>query len=346
MQPFAYVRADDVATAVRAAAPQAQRPGPSPAGTLATGNETEFLAGGTNLVDYLKLDAMRTGRVVDINGLAATHGRIEPLADGLRLGALARMAAVADDPAVNRDYPVIAQTMRLAASAQLRNMASLGGNVLQRTRCHYFRDTSWRACNKRLPGSGCAALDGENRKHAVLGTSERCISNYPGDFAQALVALDASVETVGLGGPRTLRFEDLHRGSDTPHVETVLQPGELVTGFVVPAGPWTRRSAYVKVRDRESYEYAITSAAVALDVAPDGTVREARVAVGGVAYKPWRAREAEAALRGRRLDGAGALAAGRAAFADARPRRGNAFKTELGPRTVARALLQAAALQA
>ena len=343
MQPFAYVRADDPASAVRAAA---QQPREGLSGTLATGDEAEFLAGGTNLVDYLKLDAMRTRRVVDINGLATDHGRIESGPDGLRLGALVRMAALADDAMVNRDYPVIAQTMQLAASAQIRNMASLAGNVLQRTRCSYFRDTSWRACNKREPGSGCAALDGENRKHAVLGTSERCISNYPGDFAQALVALDARVETLGPAGPRTLRFEELHRTSDTPHVETVLQPGELITRLVVPAGPWTRRSTYVKVRDRESYEYAITSAAVALDLGADGTVREARIAVGGVAYKPWRARGAEAALQGRRLDEASALAAGRAAFEGARPRRGNAFKTELGPRTVARALLRAAALQA
>jgi xanthine dehydrogenase YagS FAD-binding subunit len=344
MRPFAYVRADDPSAAIRlAAAP----PSPGrPVGTLATGQPAEYLAGGTNLVDYLKLDVVRTDRVVDINGLQATHGRIEAGTDGLRLGALVRMAQLADDPTVNRDYPVIAQTMQLAASPQLRNMASLGGNVLQRTRCPYFRDIGWKACNKREPGSGCAALDGENRKHAVLGVSDRCISNYPGDFAQALVALDARVELQGPAGARTLRFEELHRGADTPHVETVLQPGELITAFVVPAGPWTRRSLYVKVRDRQSYEYAVTSAAVALDLGADGSVREARVGLGGVAYKPWRAREAEAFLRGKRIDDASAREAGRLAFAAAMPRRGNAFKTDLGPRTLARALVQASRLPA
>ena len=291
MQSFTYARADDVATALRFGGPAAGAPlAGRMDGTPATGSPAEFLAGGTNLIDYLKLDVMHTERVVDINGLQATHGRIEARPDGLYLGALVRMAQLGDDAMVNRDYPVIAQTMQLAASAQLRNMASLGGNVLQRTRCSYFRDTSWKACNKRTPGSGCAALDGENRKHAVLGVSEKCISTYPGDFAQALVAMDARVETVAPGGRRTLRFEELHRGPDEPHIETVLQPGELITAFMVPAGPWTRRSVYMKVRDRESYEYAIASAAVGLDIGADGLVREARIGVGGAAYKPWRAR--------------------------------------------------------
>lgn len=282
MRPFTYTRADDVPTAVRFAAPRAAA---RVAGTPSTGSPVEFLAGGTNLVDYLKLDVVRTQVVVDINGLQATHGRIEARPDGLYLGALVRMAQLGDDPMVNRDYPVIAQTMKLAASAQLRNMASLGGNVLQRSRCSYFRDTSWKACNKREPGSGCAAMDGENRRHAVLGVNEKCISTYPGDFAQALVALDARIETVSPAGTRTLRFEELHRGPDDPNIETVLQPGELITGFMVPAGPWTRRSLYVKVRDRQSYEYAVTSAAVALDVGADGIVNEARIGLGGVAYK-------------------------------------------------------------
>jgi xanthine dehydrogenase YagS FAD-binding subunit len=343
VRPFAYTRASDVPEAVRLAATHANVGRGT--GTLATGGAAEFLAGGTSLVDYLKLDVVRPDRIVDINGLQRTHGRIEIGADGLRLGALVRMSQLADDEGVNRDYPVIAQTMQLAASPQLRNMASLGGNVLQRSRCSYFRDTSWKACNKREPGSGCSALDGENRKHAVLGVSDRCISNYPGDFAQALVALGASLETTGPAGVRLMPFEDLHCGSDAPHLETVLLPGELITAFIVPAGPWTRRSLYLKVRDRQSYEFALTSAAVALDLTADGTVREARVALGGVAYKPWRAREAEMSLRGKRLDDATALQAGHLAFNGALPRRGNAFKTDLGPRTVARALLQASRLQ-
>lgn len=343
MRPFAYTRADDLVSALRFA--PAAATGARAQGTPSTGSPVEFLAGGTNLVDYLKLDAVRTARLVDINGLQDSYGRIEMRADGLHLGALVRMAALGDDPTVNREVPVIAQTMKLAASAQLRNMASLGGNVLQRTRCSYFRDTSWKACNKRQPGSGCAALDGENRKHAVLGVGKGCISNYPGDFAQALVALDARVETVGPAGVRNLPFETLHHGADQPHLETVLQPGELITGFVVPAGPWTRRSVYVKVRDRESYEYAITSAAVALDLGAGGVVREARIGLGGVAYKPWRAHAAEAFLKGKPLDEANALAAGRLAFEGAQTRPGNAFKVELGPRTVARALIQARQLE-
>ena len=256
------------------------------------------------------------------------------------------MSQAADDPVVNRDYPVIAQTLKLAASAQLRNMASLGGNVLQRTRCNYFRVADYAHCNKRAPGSGCSALDGVNRQHAVLGVNALCISTYPGDLAQALVALDARVETLSPAGGRTIRFEDLHTGPERPEVETVLQPGELITGFLVPAGPWTRRSTYVKVRDRESYQYGLATAAVALDLAPDHTVREARIGLGGVAYRPWRAHRAEAFLKGKALDEATAEQAGRIAFEGAEPRGENAYKLQLGPRTVARALLQASAMEA
>ena len=331
MQPLAYLRADDPVAAVRAA-------------TASTASMA-YLAGGTSLVDCLKLDAVRADVLIDINGLQSNHGRIEARPDGLYLGALVRMAQLGDDSVVNRDYPVIAQTMQLAASAQIRNMATLGGNVLQRTRCSYFRDTSWTACNKRNPGSGCAALDGVNRKHAVLGVSDQCIATYPGDFAQALVALDARVQTLGPRGPRTLRFEELHRGADEPHVESVLHPGELIVGFMVPAGPWTKRSLYLKVRDRESYEFALASAAVALDIGPEGLVREARLGLGGLAYKPWRAHAAEAFLKGKHLDEGTAAAAGRLALQGAATRPANAFKTELGARTVQRALLQAARME-
>ncbi|MDY0747591.1 xanthine dehydrogenase family protein subunit M [Paucibacter sp. R3-3] len=328
MYPFSYVRADDALGAI-----QASRAG------------SAFLAGGTSLVDCLKLDAVRADALIDINGLQRSHGEIALQADGLQLGSLVRMAQLAAHPGVNRDYPLLAQTMRFAASAQLRNMASLGGNVLQRTRCPYFRDTSWAACNRRVPGSGCAALEGENRRHAVLGTSERCIAAYPGDFAQALVALDARVQLMGTAGARVLRFEELHRGPEAPERETVLQPGELITGFFVPAGPWTRRSLYLKVRDRASYEFALASAAVALDLAPDGMVRNARIALGGVAYRPWRAHTAEAWLQGKRLDEQSAAETGRAAMQGAQARRGNAFKVELGARTVARALIEASRLE-
>ena len=335
MRPFTYVRAADVPDAVRAAAGPAGAPTAAPA---------QFVAGGTLILDLMKLGSMTPSTLVDINALDARHGRVEATAQGLRLGALVRMSQAADDPAVRRDYPVIADTLYLAASAQLRNMASLGGNVLQRTRCQYFREPSWKACNKRVPGSGCSALDGVNRKHAVLGVSDRCIAEYPGDFAQALVALGATAELFGPGGARALPFEQLHRNADTPEIETVLAPGELITGFVVPAGPWTRRSAYLKVRDRQSYAFALASAAVALDMA-GGTVRQARIALGGVAYRPWRAHEAEAALAGKPLTEANAQAAARAAFAGAAPREHNRYKVELGQRTLVRALMQVGSMK-
>ncbi len=338
MRPFVYTRADDISTAVRTAtltSPQQPAPTAAPA---------QFIAGGTLMLDLMKLDTMRPEHLVDINGLERTLGMIQERPQGLWLGALVRMSQAADHPLVLRDYPVIAQTLQLAASAQLRNMASLAGNVLQRTRCQYFREPSWRACNKREPGSGCAALDGFNRKHAVLGTSSQCIAEYPGDFAQALIALDASIETQTPTGPRTIPMERLHRDSDTPDVETVLAPGELITGFLVPKGPWTRRSAYLKIRDRQSYAFALASAAVALDMEGD-TVREARIGLGGMAYRPWRALEAEAALKGKRLDETSAVAAARAAFVNANTREHNAYKVELGQRTLARALLHVARME-
>lgn len=336
MRPFAYERAADPTAAVRAGASTAEAHARAP---------VQYLAGGTTLLDLMKIDVMRPERLVDIRPLAARFGAIEADASGLRLGALATMAQAADHPAVRRDYPVIAQSLAQAASAQLRNMASLGGNVLQRTRCHYFRDASNPACNKRVPGSGCAAIGGVNRMLAVLGTSEHCIASYPGDFAQALIALDAIVEVLGPSGLRSLRFAELHRPpADTPHIETNLAPGELITALLVPAGPWTRRSLYMKVRDRESYDFALASAAVALDL-KDGVVQEARIGLGGLATQPWRAERAEAALRGRRLEEAAAQEAAEAAFAGAVTHGDNAFKPELGRRTLVRALLQAAALE-
>jgi xanthine dehydrogenase YagS FAD-binding subunit len=252
------------------------------------------------------------------------------------------MAETADNDDVKRDYPVIAQSLMLAASAQLRNMATLGGNVLQRTRCSYFRDTTWQQCNKRNPGSGCAALNGVNRKHAILGTSENCIATYAGDFAQALVALDADVQIVGSGGARKKRFADLHVvPGRTPDVETVLQPGDLITGFFVPASPMAKRSLYLKVRDRESYEFALASAAVGLDISGN-TVNDARIALGGVATKPWRAADGETALKGRSLTEETARKAADAAFARAVAHGANQYKIELGKRTLVRALLQVA----
>ena len=331
MQPFTYQRATNADDAVRAAH---ARPAAS-----------QFIAGGTNLADYMKLGVLRPEQLVDINALADTgHGRIEVTEQGLRLGALVRMAEAQAHSAIRRDYPVISQALMLGASPQIRNMASLGGNILQRTRCEYFRETSW-PCNKRAPGSGCAALEGLNREHAVLGTSEACIATYHGDFAQALIALDASVETVGPRGKRTLRFAELHRlPGTTPHVETVLEAGELITFITVPAGPHTRRSHYLKIRDRDSYQFALAAAAVALHMAGD-VVQDARIALGGVATAPWRAHEAEAVLRGKPLDEAAAQQAAAVAFADAKGRAHNSFKLALGPQTVVRALMEAKTMQ-
>jgi xanthine dehydrogenase YagS FAD-binding subunit len=330
MRPFDYRAAADPAAASRMA-------GSAP--------EAAYLAGGTTLVDLMKLDVMRPKTVIDINALAGDWGKVEADGGGLRLGALTRMSDVAAHPAVRRDYPVIAQSLDLAASAQLRNMASLGGNVLQRTRCTYFRDVSWKACNKRAPGSGCAAIGGVNRTHAVLGASPSCIATYPGDLAAALIALDAAVSLAGPDGARSIPFADLHtEPKDNPEVETTLRPAELIVGFTIPAGPWTRRSVYTKVRDRQSYEFALASAAVALDM--DGeTVRSARIALGGVATRPWRAREAEAVLAGARLDEEAAQMAGRAAFVGAVTHGGNDYKPRLGAATVTRALLEAKALE-
>jgi xanthine dehydrogenase YagS FAD-binding subunit len=328
MRPFAFERPEDSAAALRDFTPNAQ-----------------FLAGGTTLLDLMKLDVMRPAAIIDINALADRHAEIEFGGDGLRLGALVHMADAADHPLLRRDYPVIAQSLQLAASPQLRNMATLGGNVLQRTRCNYFRDPTWAQCNKRDPGSGCAALEGVNRKHAVLGVSEHCIATYPGDFAQALLVLGASVEIVNAEGKRTIPFDALHREpGERPDVETSLKPGDLIVAFLAPPSAWMRRSVYLKIRDRQSYEFALASAAVALEI-QDGAVAQARIALGGVATRPWRAREAEAVLIGKPALSAHFHAAAEAAFAAAQPRDGNRYKVELGKRTLVRALSQVAEMK-
>jgi len=337
MRPFLYQRAASLAEATQVAA----NGGAALPPTMAA---AQYLAGGTTLLDLMKLDVMRPEVVIDITRLDPEGMRIERRDGGLRLGAFVTMAAAAQHPELKRDYPVVAQSLDLAASPQIRNMATLGGNVLQRTRCNYFRDPSWGACNKREPGTGCAALGGVNRKHAVLGVSDSCIAAYPGDFAQALVALDALAETIGPLGARLIPVDELHRlPGDTPHLETVLVPGEVIVAFRLPAAPWTRRSLYLKIRDRQSYEFALASAAVALDLV-DGRVNEARIALGGVATKPWRAREAEATLKGRAIDEASARQTAEAAFAGARTHGENGYKPELGKRTLVRALVQAAQL--
>jgi xanthine dehydrogenase YagS FAD-binding subunit len=328
MQPFTYARPGSLGEAF----------------ALAAAPGAALLAGGTTMVDLMRGDLAAPSSVVDIGHLAElaefdTSGAV------LRFGALARMADVAEDAVLLRDYPALAESLQLAASQQLRNAATVGGNILQRTRCPYFRD-GVSACNKRVPGSGCSAVDGGvTREMALFGGSERCVATYPGDWGTALAAFDTSVEVASAQGTRTIAFEALHVAyGEDPVAETVLRPGEIVTAILVQATPAGRRSTYVKVRDRQSYAYAVVSAAVALEM--DGAVvRAARVSLGGVATKPWRSREAEAALVGVRLGGAdgeaGALAAGRAGFAGAKPLAENGFKVELGARAVARAALVA-----
>jgi xanthine dehydrogenase YagS FAD-binding subunit len=308
-----------------------------------TAQPGRFLAGGTTLIDLMKLNVEQPQAIIDLKQSKGGLRDIKIGEHGLRIGALTTMAELAESAAVARDYPVIAQSLLLAASPQIRNMASMAGNLLQRTRCPYFRDVSYDACNKRNPGSGCSALEGYNRQHAVLGTSDECIATYPGDFAQAMIALDGLVETAGPSGKRQIVLADLYRSSDAPDQETVLEPGELIETLVIPRGPY-RRSLYLKVRDRESYEFAAASAAVAMHL--DGEqVKSVRIALGGVAYQPWRAISAEQELRGKPFSEDGARKAAEVAFADARPRQHNAFKITLGKETLVRALLQAASME-
>jgi xanthine dehydrogenase YagS FAD-binding subunit len=281
----------------------------------------------------MKLNVLTPHHVLDINALPL---RGIDTGDGLRIGALERMSDVARYPGV---YPVISRALLLSASQQLRNMASIGGNLLQRTRCGYFRDVNM-PCNKREPGSGCPAVSGANRMHAVLGTSDACVATHASDVAVALVALDAEIRLVGSAGTRTVRLADFYRlPGDTPEVENDLRPGELITEVVVPRLDWAQRSTYVKVRDRQSYEFALCSAAVALDI-QDSRVVDARVAVGGVATRPWRLTEVEAALRGAPATESAFEEAASVAAEGARPLSGNSFKVSLLKRTVVRALIE------
>ncbi|MFF4274182.1 FAD binding domain-containing protein [Streptomyces sp. NPDC001536] len=296
-----------------------------------------YLAGGTTLVDLMKLGVLAPRRVVDINRLPL-HG-ISRDERGLRIGALERMGDVAAHPLVRTHYPVISQALDLSASPQLRNMASIGGNLLQRTRCGYFRDVTT-PCNKREPGSGCSALDGENRIHAILGTSDSCVATHPSDLAVALMALDAVLSLRGPDGERTIPLREFYRlPGSTPHIENALKPAELITGVTVPPLAWARRSSYLKIRDRQSYEFALASAAVALRLDGD-TVVEARVAVGGVGTRPWRLPAVERALAGRPRTAATFEEAAALADDGARPLTHNAYKTTLVRRTVQRALTE------
>ncbi|AIG76768.1 molybdopterin dehydrogenase [Amycolatopsis japonica] len=297
-----------------------------------------YLAGGTTLVDLMKLEVLTPSRVVDINRLPLTGVWTDR--HGLHIAALERMSDVAAHPLVGARYPVLAEALLASASPQLRNMASIGGNLLQRSRCGYFRDTAT-PCNKRAPGSGCPAIAGANRSHAILGTSDSCVSTHPSDLAVALVALDASVRLTGRGGSRDVRLDGFYRlPGTTPHLENDLRPGELVTEVTVPRLGWADRSAYVKVRDRTSYEFALVSVAAAVLVR-DGVVRDVRLAAGGVGTRPWRLTAVEDALRGRplRLE---VVEKAAAATEGARPLAHNAFKVPLLKRTITRALMKLA----
>jgi xanthine dehydrogenase YagS FAD-binding subunit len=301
----------------------------------------EYLAGGTDMVQLLQEHVRKPERLISLAGLL--DNRIELGSNGLRIGAGATMAEVAGHRAVIEQFPVIAEALLNSASPQVRNQATMGGNLLQRTRCPYFRDVGYAACNKRTPGSGCAAIGGENRWHAVLGTSESCIAAHASDLAVALVALDATVDVRGASGQRTLPLSELHRlPGDAPHIETVLQPGEIIAAITVVASPLTRRSHYLKVRDRASFEFAVVSAAVALDT--DGTrIRQARIALGGVGTKPWRVPRAEAALAGANLEPATLRSAAARAVEGAQGHGHNDFKLELVQRAIVRAVETAGA---
>jgi len=324
MHPFSLSRAGDAATAIAA---HAHDP------ALA------FIAGGTDLLALMKDRAALPERLLDINGLP-DMARVEAPSDGgLRIGALARMSDVAASAEVRRRFPVIAEALLFAASGQLRNMATIGGNILQRTRCPYFRDGDDLPCNKRRLGSGCSALRGLNRNHAIFGWSEDCVATHASDVAVAFAALDADVIVRGRGGERSIPFSDFHRlPGDTPERDTALERGDLIVAVEVPAQEAGRASHYLKVRDRQSYEFALVSVAAA--VATDGQrIRSARLALGGVAPKPWRLAAAETALSGASLDDIETLKSAIAkSFADARPLADNGFKVELAQRVALRAL--------
>ena len=330
MHPFTLERPRDLATALALGAQAGRNDAPA-----------EYIAGGTDMVQLLQEYARRPERLVSLAGLL--DNRIDVGPQGLRLGAAATMAEVAVHPTVVERFPVISQALLESASPQVRNQATMGGNLLQRTRCPYFRDVGYAACNKRAPGSGCSAVGGENRWHAVLGTSDNCIAANPSDVAVALIALDAAVEIRGPGRQRTVSLTDFHRlPGNTPHIETVLEPGEVIAAITVPANPAARRSQYLKVRDRASFEFAVVSAAVALEM--DGArIRQARVALGGVGTKPWRVPRVEAALAGGSLDPAALRQAAALAADGAQGYGHNDFKIELMQRAIVRAVETAGA---
>lgn len=315
MTPFTFARATDAAAAIRLGA--------------LTG--AKYLGGGTNLVDLMRETIEQPTSLVDVTGLGSD---IQEREGSLLIGAAARNTAIAEHCAVRTRYPALSRAILTGASGQIRNMATLGGNLLQRTRCTYFYDTA-ASCNKREPGTGCDAIGGFNRIHAILGASPSCAATHPSDMCVALAALDATVHLDGPAGSRTIPLNEFYRlPGDQPNIETVLKPGELITAVELPALPMAARSTYRKVRDRSSYAFALVSVAAALELAPDGTVQDVRLALGGVASRPWRAVTAEAALRGRPATADTFRAAAKAELASAQPLRDNAFKIALAERTI------------
>ena len=322
---FEYTRASDIADALRRASAEPR---------------AKFIAGGTNLIDLMKQDVERPTRLIDITQLPLKA--VEETPDGgLRIGALVPNTDLAYHPIVERRYPLLARAILAGASQQLRNMASTGGNLLQRTRCYYFYDTAT-PCNKRAPGSGCSAINGVNRQHAILGASLDCIATHPSDMCVALAALDATVHVAGTSGERSIAFRDFHRlPGDTPQRDTSLQPGEMITAIALPPQGFAAHHTYLKLRDRASYAFALVSVAAALDL-EDGTIREARLALGGVAHKPWRDPSVEALLRGKTPENAVWRQAADLMLRDAKGHGHNDFKIDLARRTIVRALRQAA----
>ncbi len=330
MTPFTYARATSAADAVRLA-------GPSPADGVqahepAAMARAKYLGGGTNLVDLMRETLERPASLVDVTGLSST---IDDTPDGgLLIGAAARNTAVAEHRAVRTRYPMLSRAIVAGASAQIRNMATMGGNLLQRTRCTYFYDDDGARCNKRSPGQGCDAIDGFNRIHAILGASPSCVATHPSDLCVALAALGAIVHLTSASGTRTLPLTDLHRlPGDHPELETMLEPGELITAIELPALPFAAQSVYRKVRDRSSYAFALVSVAAAIDLDGD-TIRDVRLALGGVAHKPWRAWRAEESLKGQPATKASFRAAAAAELRDAKPLLHNGFKIDLAQRTI------------
>jgi xanthine dehydrogenase YagS FAD-binding subunit len=305
--------------------------------SFAQAQQTRFVGGGTNLLDLMKMGVEQPAHLIDINRLPLN--KIEPHGDGVRIGALVSNTDAANHELVRTRYPVLSEAILAGASPQLRNMATMGGNLLQRTRCYYFYDPSYQECNKRAPGSGCAAIPGYNRIHAILGQSAQCIAVHPSDMCVALAALDAVVRVKGPHGERSINMTEFHRlPGDTPQTETNLQSGELIIAIDLPAISYAKRSHYLKIRDRHSYAFALVSVAAVLDAEEDGTIRHIRIALGGVAHKPWRAVKAEKALTGEKADEKTLRSAAEEELADAHGYEHNTFKIELAKRAIVRAV--------